>query len=189
MDEVVKIAKDWTILAAFVSLVSGAIGVTAFWAWKQYLMVRTILAEFKPNGGSSLRDAINKIQNTVVIVDARQWAIVAGLRDPMWESDATGGCVRANRALLDLVQRNFDEMAGTGWENIVCPDDKTRVWQEWNSAVERKRTFESVYCVVDRTGERFRVQAIAIPFRSPTNEVVGYVGRYSHVEPLPKIVI
>lgn len=189
MDELIKIAKDWTILAGFAVLVSGAIGTATFWTRKQYLMVRTILAEFKPNGGSSLRDAVNKIQSTVVIVDARQWAIVVGLRDPMWESDATGGCVRVNRALLDLVQRNFDEMTGAGWENIICPDDKIRVWQEWRLAVERKRTFESAYCVVDRAGERFRVQAIAVPFRAPNNEVVGYVGRYSHVEPLPKSTI
>jgi PAS domain-containing protein len=184
MDDVVKIAKDWTILAAFASLISGVVGVAAYWAWRQYKLLAAIVSEFKPNGGSSLRDAINKIQSTVVIVDARQWAIVAGLRDPMWESDANGGCVRANRALLDLVQRNFDEMAGTGWENIIYADDRARVWQEWVSSVERKRTFESTYCVVDRANQRYRVQAIAIPFRAPGGEVVGYVGRYSKVEHL-----
>lgn len=186
MDEIVKVAKDWVAIAAFFSLVVGVVGTAFYWGRKQFLTVQSVLAEFKPNGGSSLRDAINRIQNTMVVIDARQWALVAGLKDPMWESDARGGCARANRALLDLTQRNFDELRGSGWENIVCPEDRKRVWEEWIDAVERHRTFECLYCVLDRGGQRFRVQAIAIPFHSASGEVVGYVGRYSQVEKMPQ---
>jgi hypothetical protein len=86
--------------------------------------------------------------------------------------------------LLDLVQRDFDEMAGSGWENIIDPDDKVRVWADWLSAVQRKRTFECDYHVINKAGQKFCVNAIAIPFRSTFGEVVGYVGRYSKVEPV-----
>lgn len=185
MDDLVKIAKDWVAIAAFFTLVSGIVASAVYWGRKQYLAVERVLAEFQPNGGSSLRDAINKIQSTITIVDARQWAIVAGLRDPMWESDADGNCVRTNRALLDLVQRTFDEMAGAGWENIVSVDDRARVWKEWADAVSRKRPFESVYCVVNRAGTKFRVHASSIPFHTPDGVVAGFIGRYSSVEQVP----
>jgi hypothetical protein len=79
-----QLSKDWIAITTFASILFGAIGVGVFWGIRQYKLLITIFSEFKPNGGSSLRDAINKIQNTIVIVDARQWAIVAGLRDPMW---------------------------------------------------------------------------------------------------------
>jgi PAS domain-containing protein len=169
-EQFAQFSKDWIAITTFASIIFGAIGVGVFWGIRQYKLLIAIFSEFKPNGGSSLRDAINKIQDTIVIVDARQWAIVAGLRDPMWESDADGGCVRANRALLDLVQRDFDEMAGSG------------VWADWLSAVQRKRTFECTYHVINKAGQKFNVNAIAIPFRSTSGEVVGYVGRYSKVE-------
>jgi len=154
--------------------------------------VDTIYAEVKPNGGASLRDSIDRQEKAIVEVrdglemaDARAWAIVSSGKQPTWESGPDGGCLRANAALLELVGRSADQMAGNGWENILCNDDRKRVWLEWTDAVQRRRTFESSYRVSNHSsGARFLVDAKATPIIGRKGDLRGWIGVYNDVRPV-----
>lgn len=162
-----------------VGIIVSAVAVAAGWV---LIRVERIVREFKPNGGTSMRDQIAALRDMLSSMSARQWAIVDGLGDPMWESDGQGRCIRANRALLQLSGRSIDQLLDNNWENIVHPDDREAVWNEWKNAVERKRPFEMRYRVVCSGGKAYCVDAIATPILQG-QVMSGLVGRYRRVAP------
>lgn len=120
-------------------------------------------------------------------MSARQWAMVGALEQPTWESDAAGNCLRANAALLGLTGRSADELVGNGWENIVLPSDRQRVWAEWKDAVCKQRVFESEYTVIHAdSGKAYKVEAVATPFFSAQGRIIGWIGHYSNVRSAPR---
>lgn len=153
--------------------------------------VDTIYTELKPNGGTSLRDSIDRqeaalhaVADGLDMADARQWAILSSTNHPTWESGPDGGCLRANAALLDLVGRSADQIAGNGWENIVAKDDARRVWREWSEAVNQRRAFESTYRVVNHmTGRVFLIDGRATPILGRNGALRGWIGVYNNVRP------
>lgn len=168
--------------------------------FKSFDDIQLIKEQVYPNGGTSLRDSVNRIEkdvreakeeifdisNDAARMDARQWAIVASLKDPIWEFNATGQCIRANSSLLDLVERSNDEMNGHGWENIIHNDDKQSVYNEWRDAVNNKRSFERKYRIVAKqSGKIYEVTSVRIPYHNPKNmELLGFIGRFINVKPL-----
>lgn len=173
--------ETWRYIIAIAAV--GAGGVIVAFVRDSWTLLQEIRSEFRPNGGSSLRDQIVQIKQSVFNMTARQWALVDGLGDPMWESDAQGYCVRANRALLDLVGRSFDEIAGAGWENIILEADRETVWDAWVDAIERQRTFEAHYRIKAKDGTTYLVDAIATPIRDGES-VSGWLGKYRAVTPV-----
>ena len=163
--------------------IAATIAYWARWHWQRAVkLLRAIDAEFRPNGGGSLRDQVMQIKQLTWSIASRQWAFVEGDGDPMWESDAAGNCIRANTALMHLTGRGFDQLRGGEWENIIHPKDRDRVWDEWCDAIEHRRTFESNYRVVHVHGSVHTVRAIATPIRDGDN-ISGWIGRYRSVAP------
>ena len=165
--------------------------------------IHEIKQQFKPNGGTSLRDVINRLEIGVSELtsdvltlsqdtsrmDARHWAIVATLRDPIWESDKDGLCIRVNSSMLDLLERNQEEMIGNGWENTIHPEDHDRVWKEWTDAITRKRNFETQYRVISKNSMKiYNVVAMCVPYYNPrSKELLGFVGRYTTVKAIKEV--
>lgn len=154
-----------------------------------------IASEFRTNGGSSLRDVVNRLDETLLNVrddaikmEARQWAIVATLKDPIFEANEVGEYVRANPAYLALVERSVEEISGNGWENVILPEDRSRVWGEWHDAVVRMRTFETSYRVRSTSGAVYQVTCVAVPYFAPDEKsnLLGYLGRFDTVKRLSK---
>jgi PAS domain S-box-containing protein len=141
--------------------------------------VETIAEQFKPNGGSSLYDRIEGIR-------AYQWNFAETLVDkPVWETDDRGGCVKANSAYLRLTERPLSELTGAGWENIIHPEDRAKVFEDWQDAIARKRAYEGHFRVRSKSGKVFMVKAFASPIETASGRLVAYVGRYDDVHLVP----
>lgn len=164
------------------TIAAGVGGVIIAFVRRSWALLRAIEAEFRPNGGGSMRDQVVQIKQLVWNMTARQWALVDGLGEPMWESDAQGYCIRCNRALLQLTGRSLDEMQGAEWENCIAEPDRDRVWDAWVDAVERQRTFEAKYRVKASDGAVYEVDAIATPIRDG-DTVSGWLGKFRSVAP------
>lgn len=158
---------------------------------KSFKQLDSIASEFKANGGFTLKDAMNRLENNVqkvredaIKMEARQWAVIATLRDPIFEANSEGQCVRANPSFLTLTERTMEEIVGNGWENIIHPDDRVRAWGEWTDAIDRQRTFESSYRVRSTSGVIYQVMCIALPFFpiDDHNTPIGYIGRFEYVK-------
>jgi len=141
--------------------------------------VEKIADQFKTNGGHSLYDRIEAIR-------AYQWNFAETLVDrPVWETDENGSCVKANSAYLKLTERTMAELTGSGWENVLHPDDRVKVFEEWSDAIHRKRAYEGTFRLRSKSGKIYMVRAFASPIETSGGRLVAYVGRYDDVQPVP----
>lgn len=145
-----------------------------------------LLAEFKPNSGSSMRDQVTTLKAMLTSVVSRQWLFAESSADPIWESDPSGYCLRANKALLALSGRDFESgFKGNNWEQMIHIDDRDAVWKEWNAAIAKRRVYSITHRIINSTGKVFRVDATAYPIFDGTDTIppklTGWVGQYKSV--------
>lgn len=167
-------------------------------AFKNHInTVERISEEFRPNGGSSLKDAINRLElsnkeikediHIVKIesqkVGAKQWALVATQKDPVFETDEDGAFIRVNTMYANLVERSFDELRDWGWENSIHPEDKRMVFEAWSDAVKKHKSFELQFRIIASVSKKqHRVMCVANPYFNTSGDLLGYIGRYVIVE-------
>lgn len=114
-----------------------------------YSVLNQIQSEFAPNGGCSLRDAINSISaNQTNILSARHTLhtyIDRTCDTPMIIADRSGRCAWANKAFLQLTNRNLSDVLDNLWETTVHVDDRDFVREEWYNACEDGRQLEIAF--------------------------------------------
>jgi PAS domain-containing protein len=137
-----------------------------------------IAEEFKPNGGNSLRDVVNRIEINQAVSDQRHRAIYAYLDLPVFEADAKGAYTFVSKDWCNAVNLFPEQAFADGWINSVHPEDRQKVMSEWRNAVTEKREFALDYrLAVPPDREAGRVYARAFPARvTAERPVVGYVG-------------
>jgi len=139
--------------------------------------VQFIVSEFRPNDGKSNRDVLNRIELRQVLQEQRQKAILSDMSVGVFETDKEGEFVWVNRKYLRMTGRAPDEVKGSGWINTVAVRDRERVTQEWNSAIEEEREFESKFMLITPDDERVQVQARTYKMMIPeTKEPLGFLG-------------
>lgn len=105
----------------------------------------TALNQLKNNGGSSIKDAIDRIENKVdktINSLERVTAIVkAGYEfddDGIFMANAVGNCYYFNRKYLEIAGLNLEEALNYGWTNAVHPLDHSKIVESWNNTVQTK---------------------------------------------------
>lgn len=104
-----------------------------------------IVAQFKPNGGHSLRDTIDKIQSELEMVRGSQRAVLDSSPIAMFEAESNGNCLWVNRAWRDLAGITDSQAYGQGWQTSILEEDRKRVKDEWLESVAQHRDFNSDY--------------------------------------------
>lgn len=133
-----------------------------------------VATTLKPNGGSSIRDVLDRLDSRTRLLEERQRAGMDLNPAPFFEADAEGHCVFVNRAWSELTGIRLDEALGSGWLNSVHRDDRERVLDEWVAATQEGRTFRLQYLVQNVRNEKVTpVLAESRPVLS-NNKVVGH---------------
>lgn len=173
--------KDWLGLLAPFGVVFGFIW--QFWLKKRFAEIKELIKtislisdEFRPNGGSSLRDAINRIETKITIEQQKTMAIIKSLPLGTWVSDKDGKCVDVNRSLCRIANRTESELKGDNWSNWLHPSDKDEVWEEWQRCVKNTLNFDMMYRFVLSDGKVQKVHGIAYQLRDEKNTLVGFLG-------------
>lgn len=192
-------ASQYTDIITFLGVAGGA----ATWIYRVLIQskknvealvasIADIKKQLVANGGTSLFDLVKDtktkvdgLASDVQRVKAWQWSFSQASKMPMWESDSKGSCIRVNIAMTELVGRGVEQMAGTGWENILPPGpERQQVWEAWNDAVTRARDFELEYTVGHSiTQKKSRVKAVGTPIITD-GKLVGFLGRFEEIRPL-----
>jgi PAS domain S-box-containing protein len=133
--------------------------------------------ELHRNSGLSIRDAVDRIEKLVSRGEERQ-KILMGLNPfVVFESDVEGQYTFVNKTFLRWTGREYHDVLGSGWFNCIFPEDRDKVREEWERAVEEKRTFEMRFRYQDRAGNGFSVFCRASPmFNEHEGRMFGYVG-------------
>ena len=126
--------------------------------------INEISKEFAPNHGSSLRDLLTRMQDELIknteltekIATRQKW-LFDNREMPIFESDEEGHCVWVNVAYMNLVGRDMSFLLGSGWKNVIAPEDRERVIQNWESCVKDGRDSEDTYFIIDAKGIKTKV--------------------------------
>lgn len=137
--------------------------------------IDAILKEFRPNGGSSLKDQISRIENNIDILDVKVAAVALATNVGYWKSDANGKAIEVGRSLCSILGRTEAEIKGSNWVTIIHPNDREAVKSEWDSAVEDGRDFEMVYRFVKPDGSIQKVKGSAHAMFKD-DKLIGFFG-------------
>jgi len=134
--------------------------------------------QFKPNGGNSLRDVVDRISQNQIINTLRHRTICAHLDLATFEADAKGKYTFVSRPWCNFTNMVPSQALGDGWIASVHPDDRDKVVAEWQHAIEDNREFYAVYRVLTfGQGGIVRLASRAFPaVGSTADKLVGFVG-------------
>ena len=141
--------------------------------------LNSVLAEVLPNGGSSLKDAVSRIERRQILFDGRAHAMMQEENKPMFEADVYGNCVWVNRKLARITGRSQEDLRNNGWINIIHEDDREAVVREWRKSVSEHRSF-SMSCRIELgdtgSGGHKSFKIISYPIRDENFNAIGYLG-------------
>jgi len=137
-----------------------------------------IMSELKPNHGTSLKDAVNRIEKMVYKNEAMQRGILSQDSRPIFIADEGGLLVWCNTAYLDLTNRDTTELLGRGYLNVVEKEYQESIREQAKAAIEDKRDM-ILYFNLDTGDPAFPfipVEATAVPIKTAKGELTGYIG-------------
>lgn len=144
-----------------------------------------IQAELHPNGGSSLRDAINRIDARTKTIEANtrrlqvSHEVLTEVVDvPFFRSDANGNTTYCSNSLCRLagIASSKDYM-GMNWLTYVHNDDVDHVRSSWLVAIAEKRTFLGSFRLVNPySGKTYNIVEKATPVLDDNDVVLGWEG-------------
>jgi PAS domain S-box-containing protein len=135
-----------------------------------------ILAELRPNGGTSLRDAVDRMSVEVAGIRGVQRKLVNDSLTPSFQCDPIGDCIFANEAYMAIVGRERTEVMGTNWLNCIEPEDRDRVQRAWEDCIYNRRRFELRYRYVQPNGKTTSAFCRAEPIFGDKQQVVMWIG-------------
>lgn len=144
-----------------------------------YDKVEGLVAQFETNGGSSMRDSVNRIERTIVTQDSRQRILLGLVPFAIVETDAGGKLIFCNRVYMQWTGRTESEVLGDGWINVVHPNDRERVKHEWIEAVIEIRSYEARFKMLDLKGKSFDVFCRCYPMVDDSHEDIRSYGWFA----------
>lgn len=137
-------------------------------------MLKDIHSETKPNGGSSMKDAINRIEGKMT---AHQRALLDLRQEEAWfEANIDGDWCWINHACERALGIHRDDAAGRGWFSIVCTEDRDAVRTEWNHAVREYRTSDFMCRIKLPENKTLWIRILCTPIHFGKTPY-GFVGR------------
>jgi len=95
----------------------------------------------------------------------------------IFQTDLTGATVYVNRDRWnEFTGLDNEEADAVGYSSALHPEDRERVFAEWNEAAQTQCPFKSQYRFVSKTGKVTWVIGQALPQRAPNGEVLGFIG-------------
>ncbi len=132
--------------------------------------------ELVSNHGSSIKDAIRRIEQRQLGVDAFLRTSL-NLHDvAIVRTDAEGKLYYINREYQRLTGASISEVRGDGWVNVIHPDNRDVIVKKWNDSVKSKREFHEDIRFITVNGEPFWAHANVYRELDDNNQIRGYLG-------------
>lgn len=100
----------------------------------------------------------------------------------VWGADPTGELDYFNEPFEDYTGRDRRSMAGSAWLELLHPDDRDRVVQEWRHSVTTGAPYETEFRVRGRDGVHRWHLVMALPERGSDDEIVGWWGSAADID-------
>jgi PAS domain S-box-containing protein len=141
-----------------------------------HVKLKKLLEQTTTNGGSSLRDQMNRIETYVQDLSLLVEAGHHLSPKPIFRTDSQGNFTWVNTAFTRLVGMGLDELRGLGWISAIDPADVQRVTVEWDIAVRDRRKFESVMQIMNSLSQQTKKVKIKAHPILKKDALLGYLG-------------
>lgn len=139
--------------------------------------VNFLKCEVAPNHGSSLRDAIDRIEHVMAIRDFAHQSFLSEIGVATFVGDTDGRFVAVNREFCRMTIRTEQECLGDRWINSIPEEDRDRVVGSWRLAVRDKRDWTVRDARMQaESGSPFPVRIFAYAVRDKNGEFAGHHG-------------
>ena len=135
-----------------------------------------IEAELHPNGGSSLRDVVNKIAERQYGFEGYLNAQLNSQDIAVFRTNKEGKVLSNNRAHQRLTGFSKLELQGDGWINVIHPEWRNATLKKWLEAVASQREFSEDIMYVHPTTGPYMVHVNVFREMDSAGNVRGYLG-------------
>jgi PAS domain S-box-containing protein len=144
---------------------------------KMVVNIDKIAADLKPNGGSSLKDQINRIEHKIIRGEMRSRALIRDYDCGIFECDIEGNNIYVNRTYCKMIGVPATKLLGKEWNNYIHPDYRNHYDLHWSDKFSQCEEVETVVVMVNGSGELLNVVIKAYPLKDDTqSNCVGYFG-------------
>lgn len=160
------------------------IPLTKFYNFVKHIfkVIEQISNEFVPNGGSSVKDALNRIEARQIMSEQRHRLMVMDTPYCVFEADEDGEYHTVNRSYCRWTGKSTTELHGMGWVNTIDLEWRDHVMTEWNHALKDEREFSLNYRITDAEGNSIPVHCTAFPLYNHHDSLAGWGGIISKIE-------
>lgn len=99
----------------------------------------------------------------------------------IFRTDATGKCLYVNERWCNIAGMSAEAASGYGWISAIHPDDRERVMNEWDRAVQYQRQSISEYRFQTKEQVITWILGHAQAERDQNGDVLGYVGTITDI--------
>lgn len=151
-------------------------------------VVAVVAAEFKPNGGSSMKDALDWLERKFSILECQHRTKFEGDGVATYECDAEGKYTYVSGALAELYGMPAEQFLGTGWlRAVIGTTERERVWYNWQYAIKNGIPYEDVYTVLAH-GRPLRIRTYTRAAAKRDGRVICYFGMVLPAPPDSKLI-
>lgn len=140
--------------------------------------VEEIKKELTTNGGSSLKDAIIDMKDTVHRIDRRQKIIEQRTKaalhysnEALFETDIAGRLVWSNAHFCKYVKDNPSDVSGFDWLAMIKEEDRDELLQEFLSCIKMNRKFSKT----TETQDGRQIRMLGYPYKITDSEHGGFL--------------
>jgi PAS domain S-box-containing protein len=94
----------------------------------------------------------------------------------IYQTDAAGDCVFVNTKWCEMTGLTYQQAHGKGWTAALMPDDREKVYNEWENSVREQKNFSLEYRFQQPNGKITWVYGVNTPIRDDKNVISGYIG-------------
>lgn len=144
--------------------------------------LKAILDETRTNGGATLKDQMDRIENSLSNLSLWMEASQHLSQRPLFKADENGKFIWVNTAMARLVGGGLEDLRDLGWISFLHPEDVNKVIKEWAESVRDKRKFEMEFKIQNvYTLETTKVKGRAFPIMNKTTNL-GFLGTWILLE-------
>tara|TARA_B100001094_G_scaffold314841_1_gene354128 strand:- start:5544 stop:6134 length:591 start_codon:yes stop_codon:yes gene_type:complete len=140
--------------------------------------VEEIRKELQTNGGSSLKDAIIDMKDTVNRIDRRQKIIEQRTKaalhysnEALFETDISGRLVWSNVHFCKYVKDNPNDISGFDWLATIKEDERDELLKEFISCINMNRKFSKL----TQTQDGKQIRMLGYPYKITDKEHGGFL--------------
>lgn len=139
--------------------------------------VAEIKNQFFKNGGSTIKDQLNRMEIRQLFNDQTSKLTVDALGVGLWQSNELGLRTDNSPSLCKILGRSESELRGNNWKSWIHPDDRDRVINEWMRCVASQSEFSVTYKFITRDNNIINLESHASPvIDNIRDRFVGFIG-------------